>query len=94
MFDKEGCRKDSIGVRGVRVLDLQVTLAAKINEGVPMNVGRPMMKVVTVAMAMWAFAFAGTSYASPVPEIDPGSFGSVLAVVLGSLALLERRKSA
>jgi hypothetical protein len=27
-----------------------------------------------------------------VPEIDPGSFGSVLAVVMGSLALLERRK--
>jgi hypothetical protein len=41
---------------------------------------------------MWAFALAGTSYAGPVPEIDPGSFGSVLAVVMGSLALLERRK--
>jgi hypothetical protein len=59
-----------------------------------MNVGRPMLKVVAVAMAMWAFALAGTSFATPVPEIDPGSFGSVLAVVLGSLALLERRKSA
>jgi len=41
---------------------------------------------------MWAVALAGTSYAAPVPEIDPGSFGSVLAVVMGSLALLERRK--
>jgi hypothetical protein len=42
---------------------------------------------------MWAFALADTSYAAPpVPEIDPGSFGSVLAVVMGSLALLERRK--
>ena len=60
-----------------------------------MNVGRPMLKVATVAVAMWAFALAGTSFAGlPVPEIDPGSFGSVLAVVVGSLALLERRRSA
>lgn len=58
-----------------------------------MHLGRPVMKVVAVAFAMWAFAIAGTSYASPAPEIDPGSAGSVLAVVLGSLALLERRKA-
>jgi len=50
-------------------------------------------KLVAVAVSMWAFALAGTSHAAPpVPEIDPGSFGSVLAVVMGSLALLERRK--
>jgi hypothetical protein len=58
-----------------------------------MRLGRPIAKVVAVAVAMWAFALAGTSYAAPVPEIDPGSFGSVLAMVLGSLALLERRKT-
>lgn len=58
-----------------------------------MHLGRPVLKVVAVACAMWAFAIAGTSYATPAPEIDPGSAGSVLAVVLGSLALLERRKS-
>jgi formylglycine-generating enzyme required for sulfatase activity len=29
---------------------------------------------------------------SPVPEIDPNSIGSVLALVLGSLGLLERRR--
>jgi hypothetical protein len=29
---------------------------------------------------------------SAVPEIDPNSLGSVLAVVLGSLGLLERRR--
>jgi len=57
-----------------------------------MRLGRPLAKVVAVAVAMWAVALAGTSYAAPVPEIDPGSFGSVLAVVMGSLALLERRK--
>ena len=32
-------------------------------------------------------AFAGP----PAPEIDPGSFGSVMALLAGSLALLERR---
>lgn len=32
-------------------------------------------------------AFAGPG----VPEIDPGSFGSVAALLVGSLACLERR---
>jgi len=61
-----------------------------------MYAGIPVVKVVVVAVAMWAFALTGTSLASPpsTPEINPGSFGSVLAVVLGSLALLERRRSA
>ena len=50
-------------------------------------------KLLAVAVAFWAVTLAGTSHAEvPVPEIDPGSFGSVLALVLGSLALLERRK--
>ncbi len=56
----------------------------------------PMMKLFAVAVALWAVTLAGTSQAGPptsVPEIDPGSFGSVLALVMGSLALLERRKS-
>jgi hypothetical protein len=54
------------------------------------------MKLLAVAVALWAVTLAGTSQAGPppsVPEIDPGSFGSVLALVMGSLALLERRKS-
>jgi len=37
------------------------------------------------------FRLAGTG-ASAVPEIDPNSIGSVLALVLGSLGLLERRR--
>jgi hypothetical protein len=37
------------------------------------------------------FRLAGTG-ASSVPEIDPNSLGSVLALVLGSLGLLERRR--
>jgi len=55
----------------------------------------PVMKLLAVAVAFWAVTLAGTSHAAPpaVPEIDPGSFGSVLALVMGSLALLERRKS-
>jgi hypothetical protein len=31
---------------------------------------------------------------TPVPEIDPSSFGSVIALLLGSLGLLERRRLA
>ncbi len=36
--------------------------------------------------------YLGFRLASPVPEIDPNSLGSVLALVLGSLGLLERRR--
>jgi len=36
--------------------------------------------------------FIGTPAASPVPEIDPNSLGSVLSLVMGSLGLLERRR--
>jgi len=55
----------------------------------------PVMKLLAVAVAFWAVTLAGTSQATrlAVPEIDPASFGSVLTLVLGSLALLERRKS-
>lgn len=60
-----------------------------------MKTGLRVVKLVAVAVALWALALDGTSHAAvPVPEIDPGSFGSVLAVVFGSLALLERRRSA
>lgn len=52
------------------------------------------MKLLAVAVAFWAVTLAGTSQAGvPVPEIDPASFGSVLTLVLGSLALLERRNA-
>ena len=37
-------------------------------------------------------SFRGFRLASSVPEIDPNSLGSVLALVLGSLGLLERRR--
>jgi hypothetical protein len=30
--------------------------------------------------------------AEAVPEIDPASFGSAISIVLGSLALLDRRR--
>lgn len=35
----------------------------------------------------------GDTGAAPVPEIDPASAGSVLSLVMGSLAMLERRRS-
>ena len=39
-----------------------------------------------------AFQVRSVSEPSAVPEIDPNSIGSVLALVLGSLGLLERRR--
>ena len=42
--------------------------------------------VYTVALGQSAHAFP----TPPVPEIDPGSFGSAAALLLGSLALVER----
>ena len=38
------------------------------------------------------FRLASPVNSAPVPEIDPNSLGSVLALVLGSLGLLERRR--
>ena len=53
----------------------------------------------TTSGASWAGVSTGTPYmmtinATPqaVPEIDPASFGSALSLVLGSLAVLERRR--
>ena len=48
----------------------------------------------------WGGLVSGTPYlmtvnataASAVPEIDPASFGSALSLVLGSLAIIERRR--
>ena len=54
----------------------------------------PALKLLAVAVAFWAVTLAGMSHAEPiVPEIDPASFGSVMTLVLGSLALLERSKA-
>jgi len=38
-----------------------------------------------------SIALYATVAVAPVPEIDPSSFGSALALVAGSLGLLERR---
>jgi hypothetical protein len=53
----------------------------------------------TTAGASWAGLSSGTPYmmtvnatAEAVPEIDPASFGSSISIVLGSLALLDRRR--
>jgi len=41
----------------------------------------------------YLFSIEATATApSSVPEIDPNSLGSVLALVLGALGLLERRR--
>jgi len=56
-------------------------------------VGSRQVRTCAVALA-WALV-ASQAFAAPppVPEIDPGSAGSVMAVVFGALALLERRRS-
>ncbi len=46
------------------------------------------MLVVALAAVCLGNSYA---FAAPVPEIDPGSFGSVAALLVGSLAYLERR---
>ncbi|MEY4300105.1 MAG: hypothetical protein RIR25_1341, partial [Verrucomicrobiota bacterium] len=38
-----------------------------------------------------SIALFATSTSTAVPEIDPSSFGSALALLAGSLGLLERR---
>ena len=44
--------------------------------------------IYTVALA--SSAQAGDPPIPSVPEIDPGSFGSAAALLIGSLALVER----
>jgi hypothetical protein len=43
-------------------------------------------------MGIYSVGVGARSYITSVPEIDPRGFGSVLALVLGSLGFLERRR--
>ena len=67
----------------------------------PTGVGSSMnTNFSSTAGASWAGLSSDTPYmmtvnataASAVPEIDPASFGSALSLVLGSLAIVERRR--
>jgi hypothetical protein len=62
---------------------------AQVVRGLYTNVGLFLKSDATDQGA--TFTVSGGS-ASSVPEIDPNSVGSVLALVLGSLGLLERRR--
>jgi hypothetical protein len=42
--------------------------------------------------ASFGFRLAGSVNSAPVPEIDPAAMGSVIALISGSLGLLERRR--
>jgi len=85
---------DPIGVLGFGLYtDLQSPLSGSGNqipsEGFFTNVG---LFIVTDSTDQGAtFTVSGASPSS-VPEIDPNSLGSVLALVLGGLGLFERRR--
>lgn len=50
------------------------------------------IRIASVVMALACVAVP--AFAAPdVPEIDPGTMGSGLAFLLGTLALIERRRS-
>jgi len=57
-----------------------------------MSYSRLVKTMLVVALAAVCLGNS-RAFAPPLvaPEIDPGSFGSVIAVLAGSLALLERR---
>ncbi len=57
------------------------------------------MKVIAGAMtlagacALLTLAMGGTAYASPVPELDPGTAASGIALLVGgALLLIERHR--
>ena len=56
-----------------------------------MSYSRLVKMVLVVALAAVCLGNSQAFAFPPAPEIDPGSFGSVIAVLAGSLALLERR---
>ena len=62
---------------------------AQVVSGLHTNVGLFLKSDATDQGA--TFTVSGGS-PSAVPEIDPNSLGSVLALVLGSLGVLERRR--
>jgi hypothetical protein len=50
------------------------------------------VKIMLVVALAAVCLGSSQAFAEPTaPEIDPGSFGSVMALLAGSLALLERR---
>ena len=85
--------EDNLGVLGLELYtDLQSPFSGsgeQLANDFNTNVGRFVVSEATNQGA--TFTVSGGS-PSAVPEIDPNSLGSVLALVVGSLGLLERRR--
>ena len=56
-----------------------------------MSHSRLVKMLLVVALAAVCLGNSLAFAQPPAPEIDPGSFGSVIALLAGSLAILERR---
>jgi formylglycine-generating enzyme required for sulfatase activity len=81
--DRTGAAGSSLGLRGGRWDRNAFSLSSSNSDSGDPSVGSNSI----------GFRLAGPeSSPSSVPEIDPSSLGSVLALVLGSLGLLERRR--
>lgn len=50
-----------------------------------------MRKVLAVALVV--LGVAGVAMATPVPEIDPGSAGSAVALIAGALLMFSARRN-
>ena len=83
--DLDGAAGSSRGLRGgaagINLTAFDLSSSQRIDNSTPDFDGKFGFRLV--------FVVGG---ASAVPEIDPNNFGSVLALVLGSLGLLERRR--
>jgi len=93
-LEGNGSATNALGVSGSGLyIDLQSPFFGSGDQvagaGFNTNVGLFVRNNVTDQAS--TFTISGASPSS-VPEIDPNSLGSVLALVLGSLGLLERRR--
>ena len=83
-----------LGLRGLGLyIDLQSSFSASGEQAIAgsFNTDLGLFEVTGQTDQASTFTVSGGSPSS-VPEIDPNSLGSVLALVLGSLGLLERRR--
>lgn len=46
----------------------------------------------TLGIMLLALGVAPFAFATPVPEVDPGSFGSALALIAGAVLVIRGRR--
>lgn len=97
-----GARWNFANSTGTFPVDTVGYAAQRISDGVDFQYGWMQFRVNsngTVTLIQGAYQSipggaikAGDTGVSAVPEIDPASFGSALALVLGSLGMIQRRR--